>query len=80
MISYSRSNCAAACLKLFAEQLALAVLVAQGEIPVLREFLGELETVVLGADAAIATGETNTASGCCSVAGRRGPYHRESGV
>jgi hypothetical protein len=42
---------------LFAEQLALAVLVAQGEIPVLREFLGELKTVVLGADAAIATGE-----------------------
>jgi hypothetical protein len=42
---------------LFAEQRALAVLVAQREIPVLGEFLGELKALLLCAGAPVAAGE-----------------------
>src|SRR5690606_12072371 len=44
-----------------AEQLALAVLVAQGEVPVLGEFLGKLEAFLLGGNAAIAASEIGRA-------------------
>jgi hypothetical protein len=46
---------------LLADQLALVALVAQGQIPVLGDFLGELKAFLLGAGPPVAAGELGRA-------------------
>ncbi|WP_147274916.1 hypothetical protein [Ferruginivarius sediminum] len=50
-----------------ADQFALAVPVAQGQIPVLGEFLRELEAFLLGAGAAVAPGEIGRDTSMCRL-------------